>query len=74
MSNDTFRTRTFFAPAQGLVVEVDGAYHAARGRADARRDASIVRAGHSVVRIEASLGVSDIERALSATSLELSAN
>lgn len=28
----------FLAPAQGLVVEVDGPYHARRLRADARRD------------------------------------
>ena len=56
----------FLAPAQRLVVEVDGAYHGERGRADARRDSALVGAGYRVVRIEASLVVSDIERALSA--------
>src|SRR5437868_14811206 len=54
----------FLAPAQRLVIEVDGAYHGERERADARRDAALGRAGYRVVRIEASLLVSDIERAL----------
>ena len=54
----------FLAPAQRLVIEVDGAYHGARGAADARRDAALERAGYRVVRIEASVVVSDIERAL----------
>jgi very-short-patch-repair endonuclease len=54
----------FLAPAQRLVIEVDGAYHGERGRADARRDAALERAGYRVLRIEASLVVSDIERAL----------
>jgi very-short-patch-repair endonuclease len=35
----------FLAPAERLVVEVDGAYHAERARADARRDAALARAG-----------------------------
>ena len=56
----------FLAPAQRLVIEVDGAYHGERGRADSRRDAALDRAGYRVIRIEASLVVSDIERALSA--------
>jgi very-short-patch-repair endonuclease len=55
----------FLAPAQRLVIEVDGAYHAERGRADARRDAALERAGYRIVRLEASLVVSDIEQALS---------
>ena len=54
----------FLAPAQRLVIEVDGAYHGERSRADARRDAALERAGYRVVRIEASVVVSDIERAL----------
>jgi len=54
----------FLAPAQRLVVEVDGVYHGGRGRADARRDAALERAGYRVVRLEASRVVSDIERAL----------
>jgi very-short-patch-repair endonuclease len=56
----------FLAPAQQLVIEVDGAYHAERGRADARRDAALERAGYRIVRVEASLVVSDIEQAMSA--------
>jgi very-short-patch-repair endonuclease len=56
----------FLAPSQRLVIEVDGAYHAERGRAGARRDAALERAGYRIVRLEASLVVSDIERALSA--------
>ncbi len=56
----------FLAPEQRLVVEVDGAYHAERGRADARRATALERAGYRIVRLEASLVVSDIERALTA--------
>jgi very-short-patch-repair endonuclease len=43
----------FYAPAARLVVEVDGAYHAGRVRADARRDAVLVRAGYRVLRFQA---------------------
>ncbi|MEI9947700.1 MAG: endonuclease domain-containing protein [Pseudomonadota bacterium] len=46
----------FLAPAQRLVIEVDGAYHGVRGGADARRDAALERAGYRVVRVNASLG------------------
>ncbi len=55
----------FLAPAQRLVIEVDGAYHGERGRADARRDAALERAGYRIVRLEASLILGDIELALS---------
>jgi very-short-patch-repair endonuclease len=54
----------FFAPAQRLVIEVDGAYHAERGRTDARRDGAFERAGYRVVRLEASLIASNIDGAL----------
>ena len=54
----------FYAPSQRLVIEVDGAYHAGRERADARRDAALECAGYRVLRIEASLIVSDVEAAL----------
>ena len=54
----------FLAPTQRLVIEVDGAYHGARGRADSRRDAALARSGYRVVRIETSLVVNDIESAL----------
>ncbi|MES1173191.1 MAG: DUF559 domain-containing protein [Myxococcales bacterium] len=52
------------APAQRLVIEVDGAYHVARGRADSRRDAALERAGYRVVRLSTSLIASDISGAL----------
>jgi very-short-patch-repair endonuclease len=54
----------FLAPTQRLVIEVDGAYHGERARADARRDAALERAGYRVLRIAASLVASDIESAL----------
>ena len=54
----------FLAPAERLVIEVDGAYHDESGRADARRDAALQCAGYRVVRIEASLVVSHLEGAL----------
>jgi very-short-patch-repair endonuclease len=40
----------FLAPAQRLVIEVDGAYHGEHARADARRDAALERAGYRVLR------------------------
>ena len=43
----------FYAPAVRLVVEVDGAYHAERARADARRDAVLVRAEYRILRFQA---------------------
>lgn len=45
----------FFAPRVGLIVEVDGPYHARRRRADARRDRVLRRAGYRVLRLEAQL-------------------
>jgi len=54
----------FLAPAQRLVIEVDGAYHVERARADARRDAALERAGYRVVRLSTSLIASDISGAL----------
>ena len=62
----------FAAPAAKLVVEVDGAYHARRQAADARRDRNLGRLGYRVLRLEASLveqhvelGVARIRAALS---------
>ncbi|HKO47653.1 MAG TPA: DUF559 domain-containing protein [Polyangiaceae bacterium] len=43
----------FLAPAQRLVIEVDGAYHGEGGRANASRDAALVRAGYRVTRSKA---------------------
>ena len=54
----------FYAPARRLVIEVDGAYHCGRERADTRRDVALERAGYRVFRIQASLIASDIEAAL----------
>jgi very-short-patch-repair endonuclease len=45
----------FVAPAARLVVEVDGASHAKRTTADARRDRVLARLGYGVVRLEAEL-------------------
>jgi very-short-patch-repair endonuclease len=55
------------------VIEVDDAYHDERGLADARRDAALERAGYRVVRVEASLVVSDVERAVAEIRAALSA-
>ena len=43
------------APAARLVVEIDGASHAGRTRADARRDRALRRLGYRVLRLEAQL-------------------
>jgi len=45
----------FAAPAVRLVVEVDGASHVGRERADERRDRALRRAGWRVVRLPAEL-------------------
>jgi very-short-patch-repair endonuclease len=45
----------FAAVSAGLVVEVDGGYHARRGAADARRDRALARLGYRVLRLEAAL-------------------
>jgi len=54
----------FFAPAIGLVVEVDGASHAGREAADERRDRRLRRAGLTVLRLPAALVLSDVEHAV----------
>jgi very-short-patch-repair endonuclease len=61
----------FLAPAERLVVEVDGGHHAERGRADARRDAVLARVGYRVLRLEAALVVGDIDAAVSQVRAEL---
>jgi very-short-patch-repair endonuclease len=50
----------FCAPSVGLVVEVDGGYHEARTRADARRDAELRRLRYRVLRVEAALVMRDL--------------
>jgi very-short-patch-repair endonuclease len=55
----------FLAPAERLVIEVDGGHHAEQARADARRDAVLARAGYRIVRLDAALVTRDIETAVS---------
>jgi very-short-patch-repair endonuclease len=45
----------FAAVGVGLVVEADGAYHARRRSADARRDRALHQLGYRVLRLEAEL-------------------
>jgi very-short-patch-repair endonuclease len=45
----------FVCASKRLVVEVDGAHHAQRRSADARRDARLARLGYRVLRLEAHL-------------------
>jgi len=54
----------FLAPAERLVIEVDGGYHTEQARADAHRDAVLARAGYRVLRLEAALVMRDIEAAV----------
>jgi very-short-patch-repair endonuclease len=54
----------FFAPALGLVVEVDGSAHEHRRRADARRDEKLRRLGCVVLRLDAELVIRDLPAAL----------
>ena len=54
----------FAAPSVKLVVEVDGGYHAARGKADARRDTVLAELGWRVVRVQAALVMRDVAEAV----------
>ena len=54
----------FLAPSERLIVEVDGASHARRRSADARRDRKLARAGYRVLRLEAELVMSNLPAAL----------
>jgi very-short-patch-repair endonuclease len=54
----------FLAPAQRLVIEIDGGYHRQRRRADSRRDAVLARGGYRVLRLDAALVVRNIEAAV----------
>lgn len=54
----------FLAPRARLIVEVDGAQHARRTRADARRDRALARLGYRTVRIPAQLVLSDLAAAV----------
>ncbi|HKO52555.1 MAG TPA: DUF559 domain-containing protein [Polyangiaceae bacterium] len=55
----------FLAAAERLVIEVDGGCHAEQARADAQRDAVLVRARYRVLRLDAALVVRGIEAAVS---------
>jgi very-short-patch-repair endonuclease len=54
----------FLAPAERLVVEVDGGYHARRVVADERRDRVLRRLGYRVLRLSAELVFSEPGEAL----------
>ena len=54
----------FVAPAARLVVEVDGAQHARRRRADARRDERLRQLGYRVLRLDAQLVLRELPLAL----------
>jgi very-short-patch-repair endonuclease len=54
----------FLAPSIGLIVEVDGAYHARRRRADERRELKLRRFGFRVIRVSAELVLTDIAAAV----------
>jgi very-short-patch-repair endonuclease len=56
----------FLAPAQKLIVEVDGGYHldGRRRRADARRDKQLMRAGFVVLRLPAELVLGNLAEAV----------
>jgi very-short-patch-repair endonuclease len=54
----------FLAPACRLVVEVDGAYHSRRLRADDRRDAQLRELGFRVMHLEVELVMQDLSLAL----------
>ena len=55
----------FLAPAERLVIEVDGGHHVERARAYARRDAVLAGAGYRVLRLDAALVMRDIEAVVS---------
>ena len=55
----------FFASSVGLVVEVDGGYHARRQRADESCDRKLRRLGYRVVRLDAQPVLRDLPAALS---------
>jgi very-short-patch-repair endonuclease len=52
------------APSIGVIVEVDGAYHARRSRADERRELKLRRLGFRIVRVSAELALSDLSSAV----------
>ena len=61
----------FFAPQCGLVVEVDGGYHARRRGPDARRDEAMRSWGLKVLRLEDDLVVRDLPAVVARIQQEL---
>ncbi|MFO0549917.1 MAG: DUF559 domain-containing protein [Polyangiaceae bacterium] len=56
----------FCAPSARLVIEVDGASHANRARADGRRDRYLARLGFRTLRLSDQLVRDDLQAALAA--------
>lgn len=54
----------FAVPSARVIIEVDGAYHATRCAADARRDRALGRRGWRVVRLPSELVVKDLAEAV----------
>jgi very-short-patch-repair endonuclease len=54
----------FVCASRRLVVEVDGAHHARRAAADARRDAVLARLGYRVLRLEAAVVMREVTAAV----------
>lgn len=64
----------FAVPSARLVIEVDGAYHAARRAADARRDRELRRRGWRVLRLPAELVAQDLGGAVARVRAALGAS
>ena len=54
----------FCAPAVRVIVEVDGAIHARKRSADARRDLKLACLGYRVVRVPAALALGNLPAAI----------
>ena len=54
----------FYASSVALIVEVDGAYHTDRQRADARRDRELSRHGFRILRLPADLVLGALPQAI----------
>jgi very-short-patch-repair endonuclease len=54
----------FLAPSIKFVLEVDGAYHARRAVADARRERVLRRLGYRVLRLDADLVIARLAEAV----------
>ncbi len=54
-----------------LVVEVDGGYHGSRAAADSGRDRALARAGYTVLRVDAGLGMGNLDAAAALVAAEV---